>query len=132
MKNVVLDSSQLPNIILIDDEKMTLYLTQKILLNYHPDFLISTFTSGRDAMIFLANQVSLNKTVVLLDINMPLYNGWDFLNDFSEADTICSVFMFTSSIDKLDMIKSESYNLVKGFISKPLTPQKIEQIITNY
>jgi CheY-like chemotaxis protein len=123
------DKPKLPRIILVDDEKITLFLTQRILLNHNEDFIIESYISGKEAIQNLASQEHLDNTVILLDINMPLYNGWDFLNDFSNALITCPVFMFTSSIDKNDMQISESYDVVKGFISKPLTSEKIEKIL---
>lgn len=124
------DNPKLPRIILVDDEKITLFLTQRIFLNHNPDFIIDTFISGKEAIQYLAQQEHLDNTVILLDINMPIYNGWDFLGDFSNAIITCPVFMFTSSIDKNDMQMSETYDVVKGFISKPLTSEKIELILS--
>lgn len=124
------DNHKLPRIILVDDEKITLFLTQRIFLNHNPDFIIDTFISGKEAIQYLAQQEHLDNTVILLDINMPIYNGWDFLGDFSNAIITCPVFMFTSSIDKNDMQMSETYDVVKGFISKPLTSEKIELILS--
>lgn len=126
------DSAKLPRIILVDDEKITLFLTQRILLNHDSGFVIEVFQSGKEAIQYLASQSNLNNTVVLLDINMPIYNGWDFLSDFCLAHNTCPVFMFTSSIDKNDIQRSETYEVVKGFISKPLTSEKIEYFLSNY
>jgi YesN/AraC family two-component response regulator len=59
---------------------------------------------------------------------MPDYSGWDFLNDYIANQFNAAVFMFTSSIDPFDLAKSKTYTTVKGFISKPLNKEKLEEI----
>ena len=59
---------------------------------------------------------------------MPEYSGWDFLEDYEKRGFGFKVFMFTSSIDPFDLAKSKSYPSVKGFISKPLNREKLEEI----
>ncbi len=57
------DSAKLPRIILVDDEKITLFLTQRILLNHDSGFVIEVFQSGKEAILYLATQSNLNNTV---------------------------------------------------------------------
>jgi CheY-like chemotaxis protein len=60
---------------------------------------------------------------------MPIMDGYGFLDSFIQLENKnISVYMLTSSIDDSDMIKSLKYNCVKGFFSKPLTANVIEQI----
>lgn len=71
------------------------------------------------------------KVLILLDINMPVMNGWRFLTELHklELDEKCTVFLLTSSVDDQDIKESKKYSVVKGFISKPLDAGKCAQIM---
>lgn len=118
-------------IIIIDDDQLTILLTTKILLNYDSTLKVDHFISGKAAIEFLQNNELLAPTIILLDIDMPFYSGWDFLNDFTNLTTICKVFMFSSSIDIRDIERSKQYKKVLGFISKPLNAQKIQSFLAD-
>jgi len=70
--------------------------------------------------------------MIFLDINMPLMNGWEFLDElvkFSESSLRdCKVFILSSSIDQNDIEHSKNYKLVYDFISKPLTVERLKSI----
>lgn len=71
--------------------------------------------------------------VILLDLNMPVMDGWDFLEKFDQIkDTFTKeirIFIVSSSVDEKDISRSQSYVTVKGFISKPLNPEIIRNTI---
>ena len=70
--------------------------------------------------------------MIFLDINMPVMNGWEFLNELRKfSDSLlenCKVFMLTSSIDQNDIEHSKHYKPVYDFISKPLTVERLHLI----
>lgn len=69
--------------------------------------------------------------VVLLDINMPVMNGWEFLEKIHQNEEFSRkiiVVMVTSSVDPVDKIKAQNYQNVVGFVEKPLNPSSIKQI----
>ncbi len=116
------------SIVIIDDDPITIFLAKKTLFNFDPDIVINSFNSGEAAIKTLLKQNYVQPNVILLDINMPRYSGWDFLNDYIKIESNSNIFMFTSSIDPNDYIKSKTYENVKGFISKPLDMLKIKNI----
>ncbi|MGI8952614.1 MAG: response regulator [Chitinophagaceae bacterium] len=71
--------------------------------------------------------------IIVLDLNMPYMDGWEFLNEFKKFPEIvqqkCKIFILTSSINPNDIEKSKSYKVVQGFISKPLTTLKLMSLI---
>jgi two-component system chemotaxis response regulator CheY len=71
--------------------------------------------------------------VILLDLNMPVVDGWDFLESFeilrNDLKKDVRVFIVTSSVDEKDIARSKHFFSVKGFISKPLTPDVIRSTI---
>jgi len=71
--------------------------------------------------------------IIVLDLNMPYMDGWEFLNEFEKFPEMvqkkCKIFILTSSINPIDIEKSKSYKVVQGFISKPLTTLKLMSLI---
>lgn len=116
-------------IFIIDDDKLTILVSERILKNFNPGLFVGSFQSGKAALEYFTRDQETQDTIILLDINMPIYNGWDFLEDYSKLSSNCKVFMFTSSIDSRDVEKSKTYQKVKGFISKPLNDEKISRML---
>jgi CheY-like chemotaxis protein len=70
--------------------------------------------------------------LILLDINMPVMNGWDFLDLYAGIEDqipkkICIV-MLSSTVDQADYDKANSYTQVNGFYSKPLSKENLPDI----
>lgn len=72
---------------------------------------------------------------VLLDINMPVLNGWDFLRELEKKNFYqlphLNIYLVSSSTDERDILKSREFPFIRGFIHKPLTKENIEMIINN-
>lgn len=123
--------------VLIVDDDRTICLIHKYLLktvhNIEPRF----YTCAGDALKCIADSPNSSKYIIYLDINMPVLNGWDFLErlyQFKNKERF-SVILVTSSIDAVDKSKAKDYDLVQGYIEKPLNKPKIstlDQMIGNF
>ncbi|MGE9313160.1 response regulator [Niabella sp. CJ426] len=71
--------------------------------------------------------------IILLDIEMPVMNGWGFLNAFSslppEATRNTDIYIVSSSIDEVDQEKTRIYTAVKDLLIKPLSAGKLNYIL---
>jgi len=69
--------------------------------------------------------------LILLDINMPIMDGWEFLDACLQEnrDTI-PVFLLSSSINPADKERAMNYSQVCGFLSKPFTSEKLEDVLS--
>jgi len=71
--------------------------------------------------------------LILLDLDFPALNGWEFLEGFGELQTFLPkkipIYLVSSSILKADQQKAEEFPAVKGFITKPITEHQIRVIV---
>lgn len=124
------------NILIIDDDNVFIFLSKKLFSRHAGDCNVFTCGNGKEGIDFIHNKIR-NKAplpeIILLDINMPVFNGWDFLEEFillpDEHTSRSDIFILTSSIREDDKERSKNYFIVKEFISKPLTPQIMQKII---
>lgn len=114
-------------IFIVDDDEIFLLIAKANLLHVCGEIEIVTASNGEEAL----KKISASKpNIVFLDINMPIMNGWEFLEALSDIPKTDSyeIFITTSSVDPTDKRKAASHPLVKGYIEKPLSPEKIQSL----
>jgi CheY-like chemotaxis protein len=117
---------------IIDDDEISLYLTCLVL--EEADFAkeIRSYGSVDDAVEKIPADIANMPQIVLLDLNMPGKNGWDFLDLLSTRQNellgSMHIFILTSSIAASDKALAQNYPLVRGFLHKPLTEESIAYI----
>ncbi|MGY8915987.1 MAG: response regulator [Flavobacteriales bacterium] len=117
-------------IVLVDDDPIIQYVHLRILKKY-ADQPFAQFKNGSDALeYFNGNGKVESPYLVLLDINMPIMDGWEFLDAVYEQglESNMSVIILTSSVDILDMEKAKKYGNIISFEQKPLTTEKVDTI----
>ena len=124
-------------IMLIDDSEIDNMVNKHILSKNNVAENIVVLSSATDALDYLQQNIGnqnplLIPKVILLDINMPIMNGFGFLAEFEKlpqefTDNI-EVVMLTSSVDPNDIRRSKEFNSVRNFISKPLSLDHLEII----
>lgn len=124
---------------LIDDNEIDNLINQKMIEASGITKHIYTHTGARSAIEFLKNVELLDglaekvlPDVIFLDIDMPLMDGFQFLDEFEkmtdETRSKCRIVMLTSSINPQDVNKSKKYSYVKKYINKPLSQQNLERL----
>lgn len=72
--------------------------------------------------------------IILLDLNMPVMDGWQFLDKFQKSLPLLmkeiNIYILSSSTDFRDIQRSKQYLSVKGFFSKPLIAEMLDDIRT--
>lgn len=118
---------------IIDDDSIFVFVLKKLLEKHHNFGKVVDFKDGHEALELLFAKDSELPCVILLDLNMPLLDGWQFLEKLekTELKEQLNVFIMSSSIDSKDIEKSKQYTVVKDFISKPINHDKLDKIIVN-
>lgn len=114
-------------ITMIDDEEVGHFIFQKIARTI-PGIETSVFQNAK-TVIELIRENKFNTDLILLDINMPHMNGWDFLEAFEPFNLSKPVFIVSSSNDRNDVEKSKRYKSVKGFFSKPISQTNLQTMV---
>jgi len=119
---------EINHILLVDDDPINNLVNKKLLSSRAPDIKITDCLDVGLALEILNNDNSID--IILLDINMPERDGWDFLKHFSGMGKEIPVIILTSSVNSSDHNKSKLFSSVIDFIEKPLNPAKINQILS--
>ncbi len=123
-------------IILIEDNTADNYLHSILLEETGKVGKIITAYDGEEAfkaLEQLSQRPPSGKCLILLDINMPVMNGWEFLELYENKphlhQTNDGIFILTGSINPEDKKKAERHSYVSGFIEKPLDTQSLAEIL---
>ena len=118
---------------IIDDDPIYIFGVKKLIeiANFCESFLI--FRNGEEAIINLNKIIQSGEKipeVILLDLNMPIMDGWQFLDEFVKIETpkLITVYIVSSSIDPRDKDRAKQYENVSNFIVKPITIQSLKRI----
>ena len=127
---------QIPTVLLVDDDETTNFLHQRLLDRLHVADEVLVATNGRQALEMLAQHSSqfspATPSLVLLDLNMPVMNGFGFLEAFQALPLAqqqgAVVVVLTSSLNTEDLNRAHALP-VASFLSKPLNKEKVDTLL---
>ena len=121
--------------IVIDDSKLDCFIAEKIIKNTGKCESIISFQMAKDALTFLEtdNTPSLFPTIILVDIQMPVMNGFQFVEAFEKFPLSItkkySIYIISSSINDEDLSRVHNYYSIKQFLNKPLTSNNLSLLL---
>lgn len=115
-------------IFLVDDDPINNLINRRLLGKIGIGNRIEEFLSGQDALEKIELLPEAESLLIFLDINMPVLNGWEFLDSYQVLfpDRTDKIVILSSSIDFQDRQKALEYSIVSGFLEKPLSLDKID------
>lgn len=121
------------HVLIIDDDQILVYLVQHAFRSVLSNYKCSVAETGKAGIEFLRENPDNLPDLILLDINMPIMNGWDFLNEYRSLQTReIPIVILSSTVDPSDKEKANNYIEVKQFISKPFTLEKATDLKQEY
>ncbi len=120
------------SILLIDDDEATNYLHKFYIEEWEITEKIYVAVNGKEAIDFLNTNENFKHekpSLILLDINMPVMNGFEFMEAYGnladelKASTV--VVMLTTSLHPKDLERADTFSDLKAYINKPLTKDEI-------
>ena len=111
-------------VMMVDDNENDLLFTRIALERSGVNFEIRAFERAEEALQMLAATPDHGIDLILLDINMPVMNGFEFLEAFERLPPACrqgtQVVMLSSSSDPGDQRRADGFACVRGYLTKPL------------
>ncbi|MCU0437418.1 MAG: response regulator [Raineya sp.] len=119
--------------VIIDDDHLNNVICQTIIEKHYPLSTCLSFLDPNKAIEYLQNTINKQPDVILLDIHMPDVDGWKFLESFKKMDIVetSHIVMISSSINHKDVRGAYEHPLVKSYIEKPITIDKMNQALEN-
>lgn len=121
---------------LVDDDDVFVFLTKKIIQQTNLVELIKVFGNGLDAINFIKDHIhhpDALPEIILLDLSMPIMNGWQFLDEFTKISAgigkKITIYVCSSSISPDDIARAKTISEVTDFIIKPITKDKLIDMI---
>lgn len=120
---------------IIDDDPIFVYGAKRMMKEAGFCNQISVYENGNDALQGfkeLAKNGEELPSIIFLDLNMPIMNGWDFLADFITIPAFdpekTLIYVISSSVDPRDLIRIKDTKVISNYILKPLTAEDLESI----
>jgi CheY-like chemotaxis protein len=126
------------SILLVDDDRIYQFAAKKTIEATGFANNIVIYSNGEEAINYLKHNLQNSHSlpdVIFLDVNMPIMNGWEFLEEYSSIKKGLTkpviIYVVSSSVDEFDVSKSRQYDTVKGYIVKPVLREKFRQILAS-
>ena len=124
-----------PVIAVIDDDSVYQFTASRTLKATNMAHKILQFPNGQEALNFLNDSAEIQQLpdIIFLDINMPITDGWMFLEEFQKMkETLgkeIKIYMVSSSIDPRDFSRAKNIAEVTDYVEKPITMEKFSELL---
>lgn len=112
----------------VDDDVIYQTIINKLIQKSGVFFSNSSYMNGKEALTSLFKIIEENDNlpnIILLDINMPVMDGWEFMEELKNLKSIINnqinIYIVSSSIAIEDKNKSKTFEDILGYIAKPIS-----------
>src|SRR3954454_17966921 len=124
-----------PILCFVDNDEVYLFLIRKMIEKKYTTDKLLEFYNGLEAIEFIKENIEdthLLPDIIFLDINMPVMDGWEFIESFkrikNEIRKPVTIYMVSSSVDDADIDRAKNIKEISEFICKPMTIEKVNDI----
>jgi CheY-like chemotaxis protein len=118
---------------LIEDDPLHVFIIKKFIDMDDRVSDLMVCNNGKEAFDKLSAMIKEEKQlpeVIFLDLNMPIWNGWQFLDEFAKIpitkETI--IYILTSSNSPDDLSRADKYNLQAHYLIKPISKENLTKV----
>ncbi|MEB8328998.1 response regulator [Flavobacteriaceae bacterium KMM 6897] len=134
----------LKSVLLVDDDPAATFINKVFIRNLPLDVEVYSVGDGKEALDLLDEiSISLNgeqafvPCLLILDIKMPVMDGWEFLDAYThryseEIKNNITIVVTTMSEDERDIIRASNNPMIKEFVQKPLSDEKLLEIVETH
>jgi len=120
----------------IDDDRIYHFLLKNLFKQNGIEINSTFFNNGHDAIEAIKIKREKGEEMpdlILLDVNMPIMNGWQFLEEYTKLKALLpnssTIYMISSSNDEVDINKAKGYSdIVKDYFLKPICKEDLDKI----
>ncbi|BDD02216.1 response regulator [Persicobacter psychrovividus] len=132
-------NKKLDSVLLIDDDEANNFLNAMVLEEMSVAKKIHVRLNGQEGIDFLNQCIAGHEplpNLIFLDINMPLVNGWEFLERLEEIDTKQKlpivIVLLTTSLNPDDQEQAKALERISAFLNKPLSVETLKEIFAQF
>ena len=117
-------------ILLVEDDQVDMMTVIRALKEFHVTNQVVHLENGEDALNYLRDGNSEKPCIILLDLNMPVMNGIEFLKAVKDDEQLrrIPVLVLTTSVEQQDRLSSFNFN-VAGYVSKPVDYRQFVEVM---
>ncbi len=121
-------------ICIIDDEEINQFILTTIIKNLNSEIKILSFNNGEVALNAIKQLLDSNEDmpdIILLDLNMPVMGGWQFMDEYVKLHigTKTAIYIITSSSSPDDKKKAKTYSEISDYLTRPIATNTLKEII---
>lgn len=127
---------KIKSICIIDDEDINQFILKTMIQTINKEIEILIYNNGESALTSFSQKLLSQAAIpdiILLDINMPIMNGWEFLDEFvklkPKIDKKIEIYIISSSSAPDDVKKAEKYTDIYGYLNRPIETFTLKEII---
>jgi CheY-like chemotaxis protein len=131
-----MNKSSEKNWAIVDDDTIFQYSIRRIIQSVDSNIRVTSYFDGAEFLAFLKSHDESESELpsdVLMDINMPLLDGWSFIEEIEKMNLVESLpfrlHIMTSSISPEDRKRYDEKDFLGMYIVKPIDDKVIQQII---
>ncbi len=119
---------------IVDDDPLHLYITKKYIELSTIVEHVLVFKNGKEAYDSLKLMLSKHENlpeIIFLDLNMPVWDGWQFVDEFTKLtlEQNVSICILSSSNSEEDMERAKHYHIIEKYLVKPTTESRMKDVL---